>query len=153
MQIYENNEYSDNKCLNQLLGGSIMNKATSIIIIVVCLMAAILLFNKFVLSSGSGGTDDISSDEMTWVKCRNCQAQYQMKLKEFYKELEANTDPKMAVVTPGIKCKECGQDKVYQAIKCPKCGDVFFLGSVRGKLDDTCPKCGYSEKEESRKNR
>ena len=129
-----------------------MNKTTSIIIIVVCLLGAIIGL-KFFFSSDSGGINDLPSGESIWVKCKSCQAEYQMDLREFYKEVEANTDPTMAVVTPGIKCEKCGKNTVYEAIKCPKCGTVFFPNSVPGKTDDTCPKCGYSEKDKSRKNR
>ncbi len=127
-----------------------MKKSASAIIIIVCLFLAFIGFYKFFLSSGTEyGT---SSGEMTWVKCKSCNAEYQMKLVDYYDELKENTDPKMVIVTPGLKCKECGKNTVYQAIKCPNCGTVFIKGSVPGKPEDTCPKCKYSATEESRKN-
>ncbi len=131
-----------------------MKKSVSVTIIVVCLILALVSFYKFILSPGSSRYEGISSTDMTWVKCKSCSAEYQMKIRDFYEEIKANTDPKMVIVTPGLKCKECGKNTVYQAIKCsnPACGIVFFKGSVPRDLEDRCPKCKQSATEESRKS-
>ena len=34
--------------------------------------------------------------------------------------------------------------KVWVKCNNPKCGKVFFPGTVEGKAEDTCPGCGYS---------
>jgi hypothetical protein len=46
-------------------------------------------------------------------------------------------------------CPKCSQDMVYNAIKCEKCGKIFFIGGQGDKCPD--PKCGYSKSEERRK--
>lgn len=129
-----------------------MNKTTSVVIIIVCSAVAAFSFYKYILSPGTPGQADISSKVNTWVKCKSCQAESQMKLQDFYDALKENTDPSVVIVTPGLKCKECGKNTVYQAIKCPNCGTVFIKGSVPRDLEDRCPKCKYSETEESRKS-
>ena len=53
---------------------------------------------------------------------------------------------------PPIACAECGEKTLYEAIKCPKCGTVFFKEpSGSGDFDDRCPQCRYSQTEENRK--
>jgi len=48
-------------------------------------------------------------------------------------------------------CPKCGQDKVYNAYKCEKCGEFFFTSTALGGHGDKCPKCGYSKAEERMK--
>jgi hypothetical protein len=61
-------------------------KLVMIIVIVVCLGVAGAIFLG-TGGSGGGGIDDISDEEMTWMKCRNqsCKAEFQTGLKEYYK--------------------------------------------------------------------
>jgi predicted RNA-binding Zn-ribbon protein involved in translation (DUF1610 family) len=47
-------------------------------------------------------------------------------------------------------CPQCGQNTVYSAIKCDKCGKIFFFHPTDG---DKCPECGYSRNAERKKER
>jgi hypothetical protein len=130
-------------------------KLVMVIVIVLCLGAAGAIF----MGTGGGGggsIDDISDEETTWVKCLNksCNAEYEMGLKEYYKQVTANANP-MAPTAPAIQCKECGEMSVYKAEKCenPECGIVFRSGAVPNDFPDRCPKCGHSATEELRKAR
>lgn len=130
-------------------------KLVMILIVIVCLGVAAAVFMG-TGRSGGGGIDDISDEEMTWVKCMNksCNAEYQMGLKEYYKAVQANTSP-MAQTAQPLTCKECGKQMVYKAIKCqnPACGIVFREGSVPNDFPDRCPKCKQSATEEKRNAR
>ena len=125
-----------------------------IAVIIVCLAVAGAVFWG-TRSSGSGGIDDISDEEMTWVICMNksCNATYQMSLKEYYKFVTANANPMGPA--PALTCEKCGQPSVYKAEKCqnPACGNVFRSGSVPNDFQDRCPKCKQSATEEIRKAR
>jgi len=128
-------------------------KLVMILIIVVCLGVAGAVF--FRGGGGSGGIEDISDAEMTWVKCRNksCNAEYEMGLKEYYKFVTENANPMGPA--PGLPCEKCGEPSVYKAEKCqnPACGYVFFSGEVPNDFPDRCPKCKQSATEEIRKAR
>jgi hypothetical protein len=128
-------------------------KLVMILIIVVCLGVAGAVFLRG--RGESGGIEDISDDEMTWVKCRNksCNAEYEMGLKEYYKFVTENANPMGPA--PGLTCEKCGEPSVYKAEKCknPACGYVFFSGEVPNDFPDRCPKCGQSATEEIRKAR
>jgi phage FluMu protein Com len=70
-----------------------------------------------------------------------------------YSDLVYKNDPR-AVMMYGaqpLKCPKCGENSVFAAIKCEKCGKVFFPGTVEGQFDDKCTGCGYSKKEEMSK--
>ena len=129
-------------------------KPVMIAIIVVCLVAAgaIIWGTR---SGGSGTIDDISDDEMTWVKCMNksCNAEDEMSLKEYYKFVTANASPMGP--TPALTCEKCQQPSVYKAEKCQNaaCAIVFRSGSVPNDHADRCPKCKQSATEEIRKAR
>lgn len=80
-----------------------------------------------------------------WVKCRNprCQAEYQMTEKEYFEYVKKHHDPKTMKPRP-LVCKKCGQESVCRAIKCERCGSVFFYPSKEpGCYGDKCS-CGYS---------
>jgi hypothetical protein len=129
-------------------------KLVMILVIVGCLgIAAAVFFGTG--GGGSGGVEDIPDDETTWVKCMNksCNAEYQMGLKEYYKAVQATTNPMGQI--QGLTCKECGQPRVYKAVKCqnPACGLVFREGSVPNDFPDRCPKCKQSATEEKRNAR
>jgi len=128
-------------------------KPIMVIVTVVCLaLVAVITYSRH---SGSAGTiDSISDSEMTWVKCRNkdCGAEYQMGLKVYYKEVQANTNQLMPSA-PALICKKCGKLSLYRAEKCEKCGKVFFCASVPNDFPDRCPYCGYSKTEAIRKAR
>lgn len=94
----------------------------------------------------------IPADRITWVKCRNpdCEHQYQMNLREYFKYIEKNTEPN-SLSPPPLICQKCGEESIYRAVKCAKCGLVFEEGTVRSDFLDRCAKCGYSKIEEERK--
>ncbi|MHC4482662.1 MAG: hypothetical protein ACYSW4_03855 [Planctomycetota bacterium] len=90
---------------------------------------------------------------MMWVKCRNpqCEGEYEISMKEhadFWKQYKLDN--------PGIQraptmiCKSCGEESVYRATKCAKCGLVFEIVRRRGDYADRCPKCKYSQTEVER---
>ena len=123
-----------------------MNKTTAIAIIIVCVLVAGFSFFKFVRAPGSGGISGVSSKDMTWVKCKSCGAEYQMKLIDFYQKLEASKDPKMVIVTPGLTCEKCGKnlsEPVTQFQETPNQRPVqskVFTGSTV----KFCPACGMN---------
>jgi len=121
-------------------------------VIVVCLAAACVI--TWIWSSGSPtGIDAIDPKKMTWVKCRNpaCEAEYQMPLKEYARQVEENMDYSSGVLAvPALVCKKCGEKSIFEAAKCPKCGLVFEKGWKRGDYEDRCPVCGYSQIEKDR---
>lgn len=125
-------------------------------VIVVCIaVAGIITYSR--RSGGGGGIDSISEGEMTWVKCNNpnCKVEYQMGLKAYHEYIREHADV-MAMTTPPLICKECGEPSVYGAEKCenPDCGIVFIQGSSGpDTFADRCPKCKQSATEESRKRR
>jgi hypothetical protein len=129
-------------------------KVVMIIVIVVCLGVAGAVF--FGGGSGSGTIDDISDEEMTWMKCRNksCNAEFQTGLKEYYKFVTANANP-MAPSAPPMKCETCGEPSAVKAEKCQNetCGVVFRSGAVPNDFPDRCPTCKQSATEEIRKAR
>ena len=104
----------------------------------------------------TGTIDSISDDRMTWVKCTNpqCEAEYEMGLKAYFKAVEKHLDPR-SLMTPALICNKCGKPSIYKAFKCgnPNCQIVFFSGSVPNDFSDRCPECGRSEVEENRKKR
>ncbi len=88
----------------------------------------------------AGGSDEIAQGEMMWVKCANpnCNAEYQIELKE-YADLAKTSKSGVPA------CKQCGEESLFDAIKCEKCGIVFIPGSVAGEARDRCPECGFSK--------
>jgi len=124
-------------------------------VIVVCLaLAAVVTFSR--RGGGRGGIDDISDEEMTWIKCNNpdCKAEFEMGLKEYHKYTLEHMNP-VALVAPPVVCPECGKQSGLRAEKCqnPDCAIVFIMGSVLNDFADRCPECGRSETEEIRKAR
>ena len=129
-------------------------KVVMIVIILVCLgVAGAMIFGG---GGGSGTIDDISDEEMTWVKCMNksCNAEYQMGLKEYFRFVTANANP-MAPTAPALTCEKCGEPSIYKAEKCQNaaCGIVFRSGVGPNDFPDRCPKCKQSATEEIRKAR
>lgn len=50
-------------------------------------------------------------------------------------------------------CPKCNQNTVFNAVKCEKCGKIFFYDASPGGTRDTCPECGYSKDAERAKQR
>lgn len=129
-------------------------KPVMIAVIVGCLAVAGVV--TFLRSGDGSGVESISDEEMTWVKCNNpaCKAEYEMKLKTFYKQIEERLDP-MSMAPPSLICEKCSKPSVYRAVKCqnPTCALVFFRDSVPNDFPDRCPECKQSAEEEKRKAR
>jgi DNA-directed RNA polymerase subunit RPC12/RpoP len=129
-------------------------KPIMIAVIVLCLGVAGAI--TYMRHSGSGGgINDIPEGKMMWVKCNNpqCNAEYEISEKEYYKEIQARMNPATMMSTPALICEKCGKPSVYKAYKCPYCGNVFFANSVPNDFEDRCPKCNKSKTEETRKAR
>lgn len=111
-----------------------------------------LAANPKEISEESRVTAELFDKETTWVKCRNpaCKAEYQVSLQKYFEHIEKNVTPRSLAPPPPI-CTECGEQSVYKAVKCAKCGEVFEEGSIPRTYSDTCPHCGYSRKKEERK--
>jgi hypothetical protein len=124
------------------------------IVIVVCLLVAGLVI--FRGGSDTSGIGSIPDDEQTWVLCTNkdCKAAYEMGKKQYYTEMEEKAKQSTGMMMmPLLACQTCGQDKVTEAIKCEKCGEVFLKGAARGDFPDKCTKCGHSKTEARWKER
>ena len=121
-------------------------------IIVLCFVLAVAITIMTRSSGEEGILEAIDPGLMIWVKCRNpdCGAVYEISLKEHAIFIRENRDPETGA-TPGMVCKECGDETVYRIEKCPKCGAAFERGSVPEDFSDRCPECGYSAEETKRK--
>lgn len=127
-------------------------KSIMLAIVVVCLVIAgiALLATRekdFDLGSVRG--------EVALLMCEdeNCGATYEIDMADYFNQLKKRQKETGAIGTPALFCKECGKETIYRAIKCPKCGEIFFRGTVEDDYADRCPKCKYSKIEESAKQR
>ena len=115
-------------------------KTVLLIIVVVCLAAAGgIAF--FTMRGSSSGADSLK-DDLIWAKCANpnCNAEYEISQKEYYKSIEKTPSALPA-------CKQCGEASLYTAMKCEKCGIVFIPGTLQNERRDRCPECGFSKTE------
>lgn len=118
-------------------------------IIVVCLIIAGIVV--FAGGSGDSGIDSLSNETQKWVKCRACNASYQMGEKEFFEKLKQKSiEIANPMVQPRLTCEKCNKDAVMEAVKCDECGEVFFKGTVPNDFPDRCPKCKHSATEARR---
>ncbi len=125
------------------------------IVIAVCILVAVLVFVKTRSGGGGGGINSISDTDMVWMKCRSCNASYEMSRKQYYKDIgeKATASATAMMLTPPLTCQKCGKNSAFLAEKCPNCGEIFFTGSVPNDFPDRCPKCKHSKTEDSRKAR
>ncbi|MBN1507719.1 MAG: hypothetical protein JW955_12785 [Sedimentisphaerales bacterium] len=126
------------------------------VVIVACILIAVLVFVKTRSGGGGSGIDSLSDTEMFWVKCKSCNAAYEISQKEYYAAINEKAQAGGATAmmfTPPLTCKKCGKNMVFKAEKCPNCGEIFFTGSVPNDFQDRCPKCKHSKTEDSRKAR
>ena len=117
-------------------------KSLMIGVIVVCMaVAGIITFTR---KSDSTSPRVSMSGKKTLVKCSNpdCGAEYEMDEQEYYDEISERID-RTKFVTQPLVCKECGKESIYKALKCSKCGAVFFYASS-DDYADRCSECGYS---------
>lgn len=129
-------------------------KMIKISIIVVCLALAAIVFTMH-SKRGPRGLASIPRGDIVWIKCKNpqCGAEYQMSKREFLELVEervANMAGSPASAPP-VACKECRELSARRAVKCEKCGHVFFYGANRNDFPDRCPECGYSKRENMRR--
>jgi len=120
-------------------------------IIVVCIGLAVAI--TLMRSSEKAGLDSVSDSQMMWVKCSNpeCNAEYQIGTKEYFKTIQDNLDPNAPTRTPALVCRKCGKVSVYRALKCEKCGKIYFPGVANRQYPDKCSECGYSKMEDIKK--
>ena len=121
-------------------------KAIMIGAAVACLVLAVLITWRH--SSKGGPNLDSFRGQGVWVKCKSCEAEYQIDKADYFKYIQENAK---GPALPALVCEKCSEQNVYRAVKCPNCKIVFFHGGVRGDFDDRCPKCGHSNTEEKRK--
>jgi len=126
-------------------------KPVMIGIVVACLvLAAVITYMS--QSESSTGIESIDPGRMTWLKCTNpdCGAEYEVSLRSYLTFVEENIQGMSA---PPMVCEQCGEESVYRAVKCEKCGLVFLRDSVPNDFSDRCPECGFSKIEDKRKQR
>ena len=117
-------------------------KTIMIAIVVVCLVLAAVI----AISTRSEDTGiKYLEGKQQWLKCTNpdCGAEYSMPAKEYHKWRQENYNPGTLQV-PGMECEECGEESVFAAAKCDKCGHVFFKSGAGRDYNDRCPECGTS---------
>jgi len=128
-------------------------KTIMIVVIAVCLITAVVIGYKHTFAPTDTGIEAFRGQQ-TWVKCNNpdCGAEYEMDKAHYFERLEelALANPGMTQIPP-LVCEKCGEESVYRAVKCAKCGKIFFYGSA-GSSDfaDRCD-CGYSQIKENRR--
>ena len=134
---------------------AVKKKTIMLGVIVTCLVLAGII--TYATRAKSSGIEALKG-QLIWVKCSNsdCGAEYQMDKKEYFDTIQKLTkENPFAAISQGtlaLICKKCGEESVYRAEKCPKCGLVFFWSTAgHGDLADRCPECGNSQTEETRK--
>lgn len=124
------------------------------VLIVGCLVVAGVI-TYVTRSPGGSGVPKHFAGQSVWVKCINqdCGGAYEMDMKEFFdRREELMVLNPTGIEAPPLECKECGEESIYDAVKCGKCELVFFQGaSGRDQFPDKCPECGYSKKQEDRR--
>ena len=89
------------------------------IVIAACLVLAVVVFLK-TRGGGTAGVESIDETEQIWVKCRKCDASYEMGKKQYFEDIEekAKASPNAMMLTPLLTCQKCGQDGIARAEKC-----------------------------------
>jgi len=131
-------------------------KTIMIVVIAVCLVAAVVIGYKYTFAPTDAGIE-VFKGQQIWVKCNNpdCGAEYEMDKAEYFRQIEelALANPPEMMQTPPLVCEKCGEKSVYRAVKCAKCGKIFFYGAAgTGDFPDRC-ECGYSQIEENRRKK
>lgn len=125
------------------------------IIIAACILVAVVVFVKTRSGGGSTGIDSISDTEQVWVKCKSCNAAYEMSKRQYHKDIneKMQANATAMILTPPLTCQKCSKNMVFLAEKCLTCNEVFFVGSIPNDYPDRCPKCKHSKTEDLRKAR
>ena len=108
---------------------------------ITALVAAIAAAGYFVIFGGGEGKSTVPPDKVRNFKCVN------EACGKAFAEDELNLDdagPYPASGLMGVKCPACGQNSVFAARKCEKCGEAYVptLSYLGPKGDLKCPKCG-----------
>ena len=120
-----------------------------IIIIAVCTACAIGI-TVFMNRSNS---EPIVKGSDIQMLCSACGYSFTFSSQE-YDEIRKNNIQKRGSARGSVfECPKCLKVAAQKAIKCPKCGNVFFADWGREKgYPDSCPKCGFSEIEQKQRN-
>jgi len=123
-------------------------KPIMIAVVVVCAVVAVGMIYKTIRSASPMRGIDSMKSAMMWVKCKekDCNAEYQMDQKDYFR-FTAENQKENGGVTPPLTCEKCGKSSVYRALKCAKCQKVFFYGFNPRTLPDKC-ECGFSPTED-----
>lgn len=91
--------------------------------------------------------------QTVWLKCQNskCNHSFEMDMKEYYEQLQDNRRSNVTRAS-ALTCPECDERSAYEAFKCEKCGNIFFVDRTKRDYFDRCPKCGFSKEEKQREN-
>jgi predicted RNA-binding Zn-ribbon protein involved in translation (DUF1610 family) len=89
--------------------------------------------------------------QTVWLKCQNpkCNHSFEMDMKDYYEQLQNNRSSNVTRAS-ALPCPKCGERSVYEAVKCDKCGNIFFVDRIKRDYFDRCPKCGFSNEEKQR---
>ena len=124
-----------------------MKKKVAIGIAVGCIVIAAAITIITTRGGSSGGPE--SGGQVQFL-CINPQCGYAFESSG--EELDKLKSEGIAMAEmPPLKCPKCGQNSVYAAIKCGKCGNVFIPNYENAEEYDKCPKCGFSKKEQMQK--
>ena len=113
------------------------------------IVVALVVF--FIYSNPFGGQRSQSAGDSVYLLCSNedCGAAQEL-TKEEFANLASGVNPRLINDTPFL-CPKCGQETAYKAVKCPKCGEVYFWDyEAADGFRDRCPGCGFSAMEERR---
>lgn len=124
-------------------------KLLPIILSVVFLVTAVVIVA--VIMSDDLQADATLKEKTTLLKCKtlDCGAVFEISMKDYYDGIQEKVTE---AGVPGLTCKKCGKDTAYMAVKCDKCGTIFFYASGNAAdYADRCPKCSFSKSEDERK--
>jgi len=126
-------------------------RSAMIAVIAICvLVAGIVYWFTYGSTPAPSNADDLANTSVL-MKCNNpkCKALYEITGKEYH-EFMQQANP-MGEGLMGMQCKQCGKASAFKAVKCEKCGSVFFYGAKGADFGDRCPKCRYSKQEQDKK--
>ncbi len=147
------------KGINKLPAGfwGMSKPVMGVVVVIFLIIAGVIFYLRASGGSGLDSTIESLKGQMQWMKCNNpsCGTTYEMDKGEYQQYLKDHPGEVMAYLgNPPLPCKKCGEQSLLPAIKCPKCGNVFFKGAMgKGEFADKCPKCSYSATEEKRKRK
>jgi len=121
--------------------------------VVACLLLAGVIFSSSFL--GGTGKSGNTGDGMIPLMCVSCGG-FEVSIDEFRQMFSQDSTDSMSMMSgpPAVmQCPKCDKKSCYEAMKCKKCQNIFVYGQSKDrKLPDRCPKCGFSEIEDSFKN-